>query len=62
MRDLYLLNEQTITLPYLGTEGPTVLDIPIGISGQLTHLYIIFLMNGLAIKAPAWSNKVRIKV
>ena len=62
VRDLYLLNEQTITLPYLGTEGPTVLDIPIGISGQLTHLYIIFLMNGLAIKAPAWSNKVRIKV
>jgi hypothetical protein len=62
VRDLYLLNENTITLPYLGTEGPTVLDIPIGISGQLTHLFIIFLMNGLAIKAPAWSNKVRVKV
>jgi hypothetical protein len=62
VRDLYLLDEQTITLPYLGTDGPTVLDIPIGISGQLTHLFIIFGMWGLAVKAPQFSNKVRVKV
>jgi hypothetical protein len=62
VRDIYLLDESTITLPYLGSPGPTVLDIPIGISGQLTHLFIIFLMNGLAVKAPTFSNKIRVKV
>lgn len=59
--DIYLLNSRTITIPYLGSPGPTVLDIPIGISGQLTHLYIVFGMWGLAIKAPIFSNKVRVK-
>lgn len=59
--DIYLLDERTITIPYLGSEGPTVLDIPIGISGQLTHLFIIFGMWGLAVKAPIFSNKIRVK-
>lgn len=62
VRDLYILDEESITLPYLGTAGPTVLEIPIGISGQLTHLYIVFLMNGLAVKVLPWNNKVRVKV
>ena len=62
VRDLYILDESTITLPYLGSPGPTVLEIPVGISGQLTHLYIIFLMNGLACKVLPWNNKVRVKV
>lgn len=61
VRDLYLLDESTISMPYLGSEGPTVLDIPIGISGQLTHLFIIFGMWGLAVKAPTFNNKVRIR-
>jgi hypothetical protein len=61
VRDLYLLDESGITMPFLGSEGPTVLDIPIGISGQLTHLFIIFGMWGLAVKAPTFQNKVRIK-
>jgi hypothetical protein len=42
VRDVYVLDESTVSMPYLGSEGPTVLDIPIGISGQLTHLFIIF--------------------
>lgn len=61
-RDLYVLDESSITLPYLGTAGPTVLEIPVGISGQLTHLYIVFLMNGLAVKVLPWNNKIRVKV
>jgi hypothetical protein len=60
VRDMYILDESTISLPYLGTDGPTVLDIPIGISGQLTHLYIVFGMWGLAVKVPSFSNKVRV--
>jgi hypothetical protein len=62
VRDTYILDMNSMSLPYLGTEGPTVLDIPIGISGQLTHLFVIFLMNGLALKAPAWDNKLRVKI
>ena len=62
VRDMYLLDEGTITLPYLGSPGPTVLEIPVGISGQLTHLYIIFLMNGLAVKVLPWNNKIRVKL
>jgi hypothetical protein len=62
VRDIYVLDEESITLPYLGTAGPTVLEIPIGISGQLTHMYIIFLMNGLAVKVLPWNNKIRVKV
>jgi hypothetical protein len=58
--DIYVLDERTISLPYLGSPGPTVLDIPMGISGQLTHLYIVFGMWGLALKAPVFSNKVRV--
>jgi hypothetical protein len=61
VRDIYALDEQTISLPFLGSEGPTVLDIPIGISGQLTHLFIIFGMWGLAVKALPFSNKLRVK-
>jgi hypothetical protein len=60
-RDIYLLDEQTISCPYLGSDGPTVLDIPIGISGQLTHLFIIFGMWGFAVKAPTFSSKIRIR-
>jgi hypothetical protein len=62
VRDLYMLDESTITLPYLGSPGPTVLEIPVGISGQLTHLYIVFLMNGLAVKVLPWNNKIRVKL
>lgn len=60
--DIYLVDEGSVSLPYLGSPGPTVLDIPIGVSGQLTHLFIIFCMMGLAVKAPMASNKVRVKV
>lgn len=59
-RDIYVLDESTISLPYLGSEGPTVLEIPVGISGQLTRLYIVFGMWGLAVKAIPFSNKVRV--
>ena len=62
VRDSYILDEATITMPYLGSEGLTVLQIPVGVSGQLNSLFIIFGMYGLAVKAPTFSNKVRIGV
>ena len=62
VRDLYVLDESALAIPYLGSASPTVLEIPIGVSGQLTHLFIIFFMGGLAVQAPTWSNKIRVKV
>lgn len=59
--DIYVLDESTLSLPYLGSEGPTILDIPVGISGQLQHLFIVFGMWGLAAKAIPFSNKVRVR-
>lgn len=46
--DLYVLNESTIVLPYLGAPGPTVIEIPPGVSGQLVRQFIIYFMVGLA--------------
>jgi len=60
VRDSYLLDMSSMSLPYLGSEGITTLEIPIGVSGQLTKLFIFFGMYGLAVKAPTYSNKVRI--
>jgi hypothetical protein len=60
-RDMYILDESSISLPYLGSEGPTVLEIPPGVAGQLTRLFIIFGMWGLAVRAVPFSNKVRVK-
>jgi len=62
VRDVYVLDEDSIAIPYLGASGPTVLEIPIGVTGQLTHLFIVFFMGGLVVHAPTWSNKVRVKV
>jgi hypothetical protein len=59
--DIYFLDEDTITLPYLGSDGVTVLDIPMGVGGQLTHQFILFGMWGLAVKVPTWNNKIRVR-
>jgi len=59
--DAYLIDESAISIPFLGSDGPTVLDIPMGVSGQLTRLFIIFGMWGFAPKAIQFHNKVRIR-
>jgi len=60
VRDVFAVDLDSMSIPYLGSESPTVLEIPIGVTGQLTHLFIIFFMGGLAVKAPPFSNKVRV--
>lgn len=62
VRDIYTIQPDGMSLPFLGTPGPTVLEIPVGISGQLTRLFIIFMMNGFAVKVPQFQNKIRTKV
>lgn len=57
--DLYMLNESRLTLPYLGSPGPTVIEIPPGVNGQLTRLFIIYFMVGLASLDTVSSVKLR---
>lgn len=59
--DTYILDEGTISLPYLGASGPQIIEIPMGVGGQLTRQFIVFGMWGLAVKALQFSNKVRVK-
>lgn len=57
--DLYVLSSNTVVLPYLGSPGPSVIEIPPGVSGQLTRLFIIYLFNGLAVYSIPFNNKLR---
>ena len=59
--DIYIVDENTLSMPFLGSAGPTVIEIPMGVGGQLTRLFIVFGMWGLALKATAFSNKVRVR-
>jgi len=58
--DVYFLDESVFSIPYLGSEGPTILDIPMGVGGQLTRQFIVFGMWGFAAKALQFSRKVRV--
>lgn len=60
VQDIYALDESRLSMPWLGSESPTVLEIPVGVSGVLTRLYIIFCMYGLAHKSPSFQAKIRV--
>ena len=57
--DVYLVNEQFLNLPYLGDAGPAVIEIPPGVAGQLSRLYIVWSMFGLALLSNLHSVKLR---
>lgn len=57
--DIYVLDDTTVTLPYLGSPGPSIIEIPPGVAGQLTRLYIVWALMGLAVKVVPASNKIR---
>lgn len=58
--DMYFINEDFLEVAYLGSPGPSVIEIPPGVSGQLTRLYIVWGMFGLAITSTAHSAKARV--
>ncbi len=60
VRDAYMIDESVVSIPWLGAESPTVLDIPMGVSGTLTHVFILFQMCGLAVKVPHYIAKLQI--
>ena len=61
-RDLYVVDEAGWSMPYLGSDSITTLEIPIGVNGALTRLYIMYVMFGFANKAPQFQAKVRVTV
>jgi hypothetical protein len=58
--DMYALTSNSVVLPYLGSPGPSVLEIPPGVSGQLTRLFIVYCFLGLAVFSVPFNNKLRV--
>ena len=54
--DMYAMNEQQLAVPYLGNPGPSVIEIPPGVSGQLSRLYIVWGMFGLRVSSALHSS------
>jgi hypothetical protein len=61
-RDMYIIDEDAWSMPYLGADSITTLEIPVGVNGALSKLYIMYVMFGLANKAPQFNAKVRVTV
>jgi hypothetical protein len=59
-RDMYVVDEAGWSMPYLGSDSITTLEIPIGVNGALTRLYIMYVMQGFANKAPQFQAKIRV--
>lgn len=57
--DIYMVNEGKLQVPYLGDPGPSVIEIPPGVSGQLSRLYIVYGLFGLAPLSLFHSCKLR---
>lgn len=62
LRDAFVLDESMVAVPYLGSESPTVFELPFGVTGSLTKLYLLVYMSGLAVRIPNFCAKLRIPV
>ncbi len=60
VRDAFVLDEAVISMPFLGSETPTVIELPMGVTGALTKLFILVWMGGLAVRIPNFTAKLRI--
>ncbi len=58
--DAYVLDESVITMPYLGSDTPTVIELPLGVTGALTKLYMLVGMFGVAVRVPNFIAKLRV--
>lgn len=58
--DIYLLDPNGITLPYLGSPTPTIIQLPLGTTGTLSNVFIPFCMMGLAVYVKNFNRKIRI--
>ena len=58
--DAFVLDENVVAMPYLGSDTPTVIELPLGVTGALTKLYILVGMFGVAVRVPNFISKLRI--
>ena len=61
-QDVFILQTETLEIPYLGAPEPTVLRIPIGTDGSLRELAIPFVLLGLAALAPQYLGRVSLTI
>lgn len=58
--DAYVLDENVVAMPYLGSDTPTVIELPLGVTGSLTKLFILVGLFGTAVRVPNFIAKLRI--
>lgn len=58
--DIYIVDPNGIKLPYIGSPGPTILELPTGWGNHLSNTFVPFIMMGLAVYVKLFNRKVRI--
>jgi hypothetical protein len=61
-QDIFILQTDTLQIPYLGAPEPTVLRIPIGTDGSIRELCIPFGLWGLAALAPQFLGRLSLQI
>lgn len=57
-RDALLLDESVVAMPYLGSDTPTVIELPLAVTGTLTKLFILVAFFGNAVRVPNFTSKL----
>ncbi len=60
LSDAFVVDESVVTMPYLGSDTPTVIELPLGVTGALTKLFILVGMFGVALRVPNFVAKLRV--
>ncbi len=58
--DGYVLDPEGISLAWLGSPTPQILELPTGTTLNLSTVFIPFLMNGLVVRVLPFNRKVRV--
>jgi hypothetical protein len=58
--DAFIVDPTGMSLAYLGSPNPVVLELPVGFNNALSNVYIVFLMNGLVLFIDGFHRKIRI--
>jgi hypothetical protein len=61
-QDIFVVQTDTLEIPYLGAPEPTVIRIPLAVDGTLRELAIPFALYGLAAKAPQYLGRVSLRI
>lgn len=59
VEDVFLLQSDTVELPWLFADGLTVIELPAAVDYTLSQRYILFQIASLAVKGQPFAGKVR---